>query len=116
MKHILTFLGWPLLVVPQVIFYLGAALNQLAIAINDGRMPVLDAAECNGTSSVLGEIHSCMTPASHLKIICDWINLHTTILSPGDVLLNIGDLLIGPLFWAWLTYVLYQAFITEINW
>lgn len=121
MRRYLTFLAWPLLAVPQVLFYLGALLNQIAVAANKGLMPVLMSGctvgplgkVMNGVR-VLDEMHSCMEPSSKFKILCDWINLHSSVLSIGDVLLYLGDLLIAPAFWMWLAYVLYRASRKEL--
>lgn len=97
-----------LLFLPQAVYWLGALLNQLAMVLNDGMMPVL----WNGINPwQQDESHFVMTHATHLKIICDWINLHSLgIWSPGDVLLSLGDLTIGPAFWMWIAYVVYRAY------
>lgn len=110
MKRALTFLAWPLLVVPQFVYWSGALMNQVAMVANDGLMPVLWNSQNPWSPD---DTHSVMTHGTHLKLICDWINLHSAILSPGDVLLNLGDLTIGPLFWAWLSYILFRAFLDE---
>lgn len=111
MRRALTFLAWPLLIVPQVILWTGALLNQLAIVANGGAMPVQWYA---GNEWTPDPMHIVMVPATHLKVLCDWINLHSAILSPGDVLLNLGELITGPAFWAWIAYVLYRAFQAEV--
>lgn len=103
------FLGWPLLVVPQFIYWLGALLNQLAMAANGGVMPVL----WNSMNPWDPDPrHVVMTHATHLKFLCDWINVRD-ILSPGDILLDIGDLLSTPAFWIWLAYIVYLAYRHE---
>ena len=105
-----------LLGLPQALTYLGALLNQIAVNANQGLMPVYMSACTVGDSGtvmhgvrVLDEMHSCMSPSTNLAILCDWINLHAAVLSPGDVLLSLGDLTVGPAFWAWMAYVLYRA-------
>src|SRR5580765_5181295 len=110
-RRIFTFLAWPLLLGPQLIFWSGALLNQIAMVTNDGLMPVLWNSQNPWSPD---DTHSVMTSATHLKFICDWINLHSVILSPGDVLLSLGDLAIGPCFWAWIAYLLFRAFRDEI--
>lgn len=110
LRRTFSFLAWPLLVVPQIIFWLGAFLNQLAMAVNGGVMPVLWNS-MNKWEPDSG--HVVMTHATHLKFLCDWINLHTDILSPGDLFLTVGDLLITPAFWIWLAYVVYCAYRHE---
>jgi hypothetical protein len=111
-KRFLTFLAWPLLVVPQFLFWSGALLNQIAIVSNGGVMPV----QWYAATHIWGDDpdHVIMTSGTHFKILCDWINLHSAILSPGDVLLSLGELLTGPAFWAWIAYVCYRAVRDEI--
>jgi hypothetical protein len=109
---------WTLLLlgVPQLVYWLGALLNQIAVAANRGLMPVWYAPCAIGHEGqvingvrVLDDMHSCLTASSNFILLCDWINLHASILSPGDVLLNLGDLITGPAFWMWMAYVLYRA-------
>jgi hypothetical protein len=111
-KRFFTFLAWPLILGPQIIFWFGALLNQIAIVANGGVMPV----QWYSATHAWGDDpdHVIMTSATHLKVLCDWINLHSSILSPGDVLLSLGDLTIGPAFWAWIAYAIYRAFRDEI--
>jgi hypothetical protein len=110
-RKFFTVLAWPLLAVPQFLFWLGALLNQIAIVVNGGVMPVQ---WYSGNPWDADKMHVVMTSDTHLKLLCDWINLHTAILSPGDVLLSLGDLAIGPCFWAWISYIVYRAFRDEI--
>jgi Family of unknown function (DUF5317) len=100
-----------LLLVPQAMYWLGAFLNQLVLAANNGQMPVLFPGGCPAElqEALEGSIHTCMTSASHLKILADWINVHIYIMSIGDVLLGLGDLFTGPLFWCWLTLALLEV-------
>ena len=112
MKRLFTFLAWPLILGPQIIFWSGALLNQIAVAANGGVMPVL----WNSMNDWPADPrHVIMTPGTHFKVICDWINLSVAILSPGDVLLSLGELIIGPCFWAWAAYILYRAFRDEVS-
>lgn len=105
MKSRWFWLGWPLLVVPQILFWFGALLNQIAEAANGGAMPVL-ANNCNMGDDLS---HICMTPATHLKFLCDWIQLKLMVASVGDVFVWTGSLIMAPLFWAWLTLLLCAA-------
>lgn len=110
LKRIFTFLGWPLLLVPQLIFWTGALLNQIAIAANHGLMPVyMPACEYGVESGIIDARHICMTSAMHFKFLSDWINVGD-ILSPGDVLLGMGDMLIIPAFWMWIAYVMWSLY------
>ena len=84
-----------LLTVPAGMYALGFWLNQLVIAANGGTMPVL-VANCTANDMDGDRIHACMTHASHLKFLADWINLHVAIASPGDLLLWFGDYLMVP--------------------
>jgi hypothetical protein len=98
-----------LLIVPQVLFYLGAALNQLVLYVNNGQMPVQFPGGCDAdiNEALAGTVHTCMVASSHLKILSDIINLNREgIWSIGDVLLTLGDVTTGPLFWCWLTLAL----------
>jgi len=117
-KRFFSLLAWPLLVAPQAVYYFGALLNQIAVNANKGLMPVYMASCSIGKAGqviqgvrVLDEMHSCMTPASHFIILCDWINLHASILSVGDVLLELGAMSVGPLFWIWIAYLLRCAYL-----
>lgn len=100
-----------LLLIPQAFFWLGAFLNQLVIAVNNGQMPVLFPGGCTPEikEALVGTIHTCMVSGSHLKILSDWINMHIYIMSIGDVFLNIGDLLTGPFFWVWLALAFFAT-------
>lgn len=93
-----------LLILPQFIFWLGAGMNQVALVVNHGTMPVF-LASCGKMDAE----HSCMTPATNLVFLCDWINLKFAVMSPGDVLLELGAILIGPAFWLFVAFVIYQA-------
>lgn len=98
-----------LLLGPQVVFYLGALLNQFAMAANGTVMPVL----WNSMNKWSPDPrHVVMTQGTPLKVLCDWINLSYGILSPGDIFLDLGDMCISPAFWMWLTYVLYRAYLS----
>lgn len=107
-KSFWTFLGWPLLVVPIVIGSIGALLNQLVIAANKGMFPVL-VPNCPIQTTDI-EIHSCMTSASHLKFLADWLNFHDGVYSPGDLLQMLADSIQGPCFWIWLSLIVWMAY------
>ena len=96
------------LVGPQLTLYIGAAFNQLAMAANGGAMPVLMPG-CSTSSDDWR--HQCMTAATHLKFLSDWINLHSVIASVGDLLIWAGDKLTVPCLIIWATLV-----IRELQW
>lgn len=111
MKRLFTFCAWPLVLGPQIISYSGALMNQIAMAANGAVMPVLYA----GSSIKMDEDHTWMVPTTHYKILCDWINLHSVVMSPGDVLIYLSDYIQAPLFWAWITYAVFcmvKVFVT----
>lgn len=108
MKRLFTFCAWPLLALPPALTFVGALMNQLAMAFNSGLMPVFYSECVQGTvGPIIDADHSCMTAATHLKVLCDWLNFHTAILSLGDLLLYLSDYIQAPLFWMWFSYALY---------
>lgn len=81
-----------LLLGPSFTGLVGAFLNQVALVANNGQMPVLFPGGCDKFPDRDGDlIHTCMTHASHLKVLSDWINLHVSIMSLGDLLLLAGE-------------------------
>lgn len=92
---------WPLLVVPICLYYLGALLNVSVMAINHGQMPVQIAASLITADFSLDDSHSVMTAASHLKFLCDWINLGVGIASPGDMLIWLSQYIMQPCAVVW---------------
>jgi uncharacterized radical SAM superfamily protein len=93
---------WPVLFGPVIIFALGFGLNALVMAANQNQMPVLIPGGCR--EPITDIIHTCMTPATRLKFLADWIVLTKidAIASPGDLLLwfsmKIRD--IAQILWA----------------
>lgn len=99
-------MGWPLVVVPSFLIYFGALLNQIALAVNGGYMPVFAGGcwnQTNDPNGVMDPMHTCMSVHTHLKFLCDWINLQPSVLSIGDVCIYGGMALSYPFFLAWLT-------------
>lgn len=77
---------WYLLLGPSLAFVLGFVLNAIVMAANHGQMPVLIPGGCH-VEDMDDLIHSCMTHASHLKFLADWIVVrHLGVASPGDFL------------------------------
>lgn len=108
---------WKWLFVPTIAFYVGAALNILAITANRGVMPVhcpqqfWEAWASQGMNILPGytidEIHSVMKASDHLKFLCDWIVLpRVGIASPGDFFIWAGDYLQIPGLVAYIALVL----------
>lgn len=95
---------WQLLVIPALVYGLGALLNYVVIGLNGAQMPVLWAGGCS-TFAVyhIGDyVHACMTPSSHLKILSDWIVIGGEgTASPGDLLLWAADAVYLPFVYIW---------------
>lgn len=100
-----------ILAIPFLLILLGAAANQAVVAANHDTFPVMvndarlanDGINCaNGKVCMIDQIHSVMTPSTHLNFLADWIDLQSAIYSPGDLLLMLGDFLLkyAPLVWA----------------
>lgn len=95
------------MVAPSVLYYGGQALNALVMAANGGQMPVLWPGGC--TAADVGDgFHSCMSAATHLKFLSDWIVLHTGVASPGDMFVYLGDALWYPAYYLGLGYLAAQ--------
>ncbi len=78
---------WPFIVIPPLVFGIGFAMNLLAMTVNGGQMPVLISGGCVANEFRGDWIHRCMTPATHLKFLCDWIIIKSVgTASPGDLL------------------------------
>src|SRR5271167_2993048 len=85
-----------LLIGPLLLFVLGFSMNAVVMAANNGQMPVLIPGGCTAdvAESMAKEaevegiaIHACMTPATRLKFLGDWIVWRGKgVASPGDFL------------------------------
>lgn len=98
-------------ILPFVLFYLGAFCNILAITVNHGTMPVTVPLGMDppAPGTLLDGVHAQWSNGVHLAFLCDWIViLHATgVCSPGDLLLWAGDFLQIPMFFAWLSFLVY---------
>lgn len=98
---------WPLLIGPTLLFGIGFAMNAVVMAANGGQMPVLIPGGCTTDiqNALLNEemrIHSCMTSATHLKFLADWIVIRGIgIASPGDFLEWLCEATQVPAFILW---------------
>jgi hypothetical protein len=106
LKSILTFFGWPLLILPACIMWTGMAMNEIAIHTNQGKMPVYFA-DCEKKMAprpnpleefITGEstpetdpVHKCMTPNSHAKIFGDILVSDRSVVSIGDLLIEYSN-------------------------
>ena len=99
---------WYLLLGPTLLFAIGFALNAIVMALNGGPMPVHYTA-CAKMLDPEDMLHSCMTSATHLKILADWIVIKSLgIASPGDMLEWASDILTKPGLIAWVTLIIFD--------
>jgi hypothetical protein len=97
-----------LLTVPYACYVIGITLNVLALALNQNQMPVLGPGGCS--PAVADTIHACMTHATHLKILSDWIywpqDGGIAFASIGDVFITAYEKTFDLALAAWLALVL----------
>lgn len=94
-----------LLLWPALAIGLGFLLNSLCIAANGGAMPVQGSIGCPADPQ--DPIHSCLTHATHLKFLADWILWnHVGVMSPGDLFMEGGAQTFWPGLIAWATLVI----------
>ena len=89
-KKILTFFGWPLLVLPTAMLYFGMSLNAICTISNNGRMPVR-IANCEQVFPDPDPIHICMTKDAHAKALADIITQPYGMLSVGDMFIDASE-------------------------
>lgn len=96
---------------PTLSYALGAASNIVTIAFNKGQMPVLWPGGCSDmTPDADMQIHVCMTTASHLKPLADWIVVSGLgVLSPGDLLIFGALYSFVPALLIWIALVIQDA-------
>lgn len=110
-----TFLGWPLLILPQLILLFGLLLNALVMNANKGMMPVTMSAclELDWNSelhTINDDFHLCEDAHTRLRKLDDWIRLgNIGVYSPGDAFIFLGDIAKWPLFYVWLTLLVVCA-------
>ena len=100
-----------LLAFPYLSFGMGVGLNQAVLVANGGKFPVMVnkraekyfGFESDGMSD---NVHCVMTSKTKLNFLADWINMHTVIYSPGDLLIMLGDLLTGSTKAVWAALIL----------
>lgn len=93
-----TFL-WALLL-PYVFIFAGAASNQLVIVANHGKFPVQTnavhakmwiAEDSPLPDGMLDDVHCVMTDKTHLNLLADVIDLHSSVESVGDLSMELGQ-------------------------
>jgi hypothetical protein len=99
--RVLTFGGWPILALPVFLLWLGIMCNEAAIYANHIQMPFMYPGDaCTPDKGDL--VHVCMTHASHLKFLGDWIISDSGAASIGDFLQNIASDVVWDCRIAWL--------------
>jgi hypothetical protein len=97
-----------LLLGPALLFCLGFLSNALVLAANTGHMPVQGDIECaqNAAKDAGDVIHVCMTKASRLKLLADWIYWPGEgTASPGDFLELVGQYGFYPCLFVWIGFI-----------
>lgn len=74
-----------------IIAAVGAISNLRVEAVNGGVMPVFMDACLGFEEARLDAFHSCGMAATHLAGLADWIRIGSSIYSPGDLLLALGQ-------------------------
>lgn len=105
---------WPILFGPALAFGIGFGLNALVMAVNGNQMPVLVPGGCYDQMFLLldDHIHTCMTSATHLKFLADWIVIRKLdlVASPGDLFIWLCEktFLYAQVVWAMLMILNYN--------
>ena len=82
--------------------YLGSALNLIVMAANHGQMPVLFPGSCSVDIFSADIFHVCMTGATHLKFLSDWLVIKGLgVASIGDLLIWLSDAITTPALYLW---------------
>ena len=106
LKKALTLWGWPLIVVPMAMSYLGGTMNEIAVWKNGGQMPVYSVvykgwsaydelkAEYDLSKGNFPKqpdfIHKAADENTKVPYLCDFIVADNGISSLGDLLIAIG--------------------------
>ena len=104
-----------LLVGPTLLYALGFFLNVIVLSVNNGQMPVLVPGGCDPQLFGQDMLHKCMTNASHLKVLADWIVIKegfgVKVASPGDFLMWAYDFIFAPalILWAYVMICYYNS-------
>ena len=113
LKKLFTFLGWPVLLIPTLVLYTGAFMNEAVVWANGGQMPVstyacqvrMDAktAANDGTPDY---VHKCADKGTKLRFLDDWMLSDNGISSLGDMLQETSDTL---------NYIVYPLWIAGLG-
>lgn len=111
-----------ILLLPYVVGYTGAALNQAVLIANHDTFPVNANARIlkdnpNFKPDEFGIIddagHCVMTSKTHLNFLADIIDLRSAYVSVGDILLMLGEKMGDPSVFVWVTLVAYSLYKKE---
>lgn len=125
MKALVSFLRvtrlW-IVTVPILISFLGAASNQAVLIANHDRFPVMvnhravaahsdsDTDESGpDADGMLDDVHCLMTAQTRLNWLADIFDFKTAIMSPGDLLLDLGSYLMDYAPFAWVLLMIGDA-------
>lgn len=100
-----------ILLLPYALGFLGAASNQLVLVANHGKFPVQLNPRWNtemepDAAGMIDNVHCVMSAETHLNLLADIFNFHTTIKSIGDLLLGYGDDMTPYCWGIWLGLIL----------
>lgn len=104
LRRLLTFFGWPLLVLPTAMLWLGIACNFAAMGFNGNVMPVLNPSCANFSDNDEDFVHKCGDSKTRVKFLVDRFPITDEgIASIGDTLQQESDGLRLPCLILWLT-------------
>jgi hypothetical protein len=90
-KRVLTFFGWPLLLLPTLLMAAGITMNEAVIHANGGRMPV-EVYNCAARMQERDYTHFCMVADTKEKILGDILVSDDRTASVGDELQVYSDI------------------------
>ena len=110
-KKFFTYLGWPLLLLPTLVLYLGAGMNEAVVWANGGQMPV-SAYECQvrmdaHDADEKDYVHKCADKNTKLRFLDDWMLGDDGISSLGDLLQDTAGTL---------NYIVYPLWVAGLGW
>jgi Family of unknown function (DUF5317) len=108
---------WPVLFGPWISYALGFLFNVIAVVSNGGQMPVRWTGVCLADTIPMDDVvHVCMTHASHLKFLSDWILINGVgIASPGDFFIWAWGFSWMPALAIWIAFMIknHQEYFVE---
>jgi hypothetical protein len=125
-KKALTAFGWPILLIPTLVMWIGSAMNETAVWTNGGQMPVSTYA-CelklnppaepeNILQQLFGAqahqkdlVHKCADANTKFRALDDWILDDDGVSSLGDVTLDLATAIVKPCFYVWLAYAIVEV-------